>query len=361
MPSRMPFRLRKASSICRARPCLVRQRRWATTATSITPAPAIDQGFSSTPPVSRFPSTQPPSHKPPEFRKSQLHRQYTSLLRSTPLTLLFQHNNLRSTEWMSVRRELAHALRKVDEAGAPEAAHGEAAGSATAGAAAMADGIKLQIIQAGIFAAALRVVEYYRPEDGRPLETHETHAATPSSAATKPNSHGRHDESVFTHGLSRAAHEAVASKKVAHALTPLLSGPLAVLTFPAVSPAHLKAALSILAPRAPAFPAPSRRSSPAYHEPAVQSGVQKLMLLGARIEGTVFDGEGARWVGGIDGGLDGLRAQLAAILQGVGASLASTLDSAGNSLYFTLEGRRVMLEDDAQEAPGLEATDETRS
>ena len=62
----------------------------------------------------------------------------------------------------------------------------------------------------------------------------------------------------------------------------------------------------------------------------------------------MFDIEGTKWVGGIDGGLDGLRAQLVGLLQGAGAGVANVLESAGRSLYFTMEGRKSMLEDEAK-------------
>ncbi len=58
--------------------------------------------------------------------------------------------------------------------------------------------------------------------------------------------------------------------------------------------------------------------------------------------------EGTKWVGGIEGGMDGLRGQLVAILSSVGAGVTNTLESAGRSLYFTVEGRRGMLEDEAK-------------
>lgn len=80
----------------------------------------------------------------------------------------------------------------------------------------------------------------------------------------------------------------------------------------------------------------------------MQAGLQKLFLLGARVDGGVFDLEGTRWVGSIDGGIDGLRSQLVQMLQGFGAGLASTLESAGKSLYFTMEGRRNMLEEEGR-------------
>jgi large subunit ribosomal protein L10 len=239
--------------------------------------------------------------------------------------LLFQHNNIKSSEWIGIRRELMFALQKVDALRAAEGFDDPTGG--------LAEGIKLQTIQTGIFAAALKITEYYDPIKG---------SFIPSTLSGPPN------EPILTHTLSRTAHEAVAKKKLTHALAPLLSGPLVLLTFPTVSPQHLKAALSILSPSAPDFPAPPRRTNPGYHDPTVQNGVAKLLLLGARIEGKVFDADGTRWVGGIEGGIEGLRAQLVAILQRVGAGLTGVLEGAGRSLYFTVEGRRGMLEDEGK-------------
>lgn len=252
--------------------------------------------------------------------------------------LLFQHNNLKSTEWMGIRRELVSALRKVDSAR-------EAAGKGDAN---LADGIKVQMIQTGIFAAALRVVEYFHPDLQRQAKT--PHPSDPGTLSSNPlpNTLPPPNDATLNHGLSRAAYEAVVSKKLSHALTPLLSGPLVLVTFPTVSTEHMKAALSILAPSAPTFPAPTRRANPGYHDATVQSGLQKLLLLGARVEGKVFDLDGTRWVGAIEGGLDGLRGQLVAMLEGVGAGVTSTLESVGRSLYFTIESRRGMFEDEAK-------------
>lgn len=235
---------------------------------------------------------------------------------------------------MGIRRELMSALQKVDNARATEGR----------GDANLAEDIRIQIIQTGIFAAALRVVEYFRP------------ALQPDAEAQHPSHHAAHssaslpspDDPRLTHGLSRPAHDAVVNKKSAHPLSPLLSGPLVAVSFPTVSPQHLKAVLSILAPSPPSFPAPSRRANPGYYDLTVQSGLQKLLLLGARVEGKVFDVEGTKWVGGIEGGMDGLRGQLVAILSSVGAGVTNTLESAGRSLYFTVEGRRGMLEDEAK-------------
>ncbi|KAK5120996.1 hypothetical protein LTR85_005780 [Meristemomyces frigidus] len=312
------------------------QCRHASLASATTPAPPIEQTIAAVPPISRYPPTQPPSYKPPEFRKSQLHRVYQSTLRSSPLILLFQHNNLKATEWSGIRRELSAALKKVDDDLAKNAGDSAYIGS----------GMKLQIVQTGIFASALKVVEFWDPKFEPEAPT--THPADPQTASstsiedTKPVA----SDPGFKHGLSKQAY--LATKKnqaLRHGLEPLLSGPLALLTFPDVSPQHLKAALSILSP-GPDFPAPKRRVNPAYHEKAVQDGLQKLMLLGARVECKVFDTQGARWVGSIEGGLGGLRAQLVAMLSGIGAGITNTLEAAGRSLYVTVEGRRGMLEEE---------------
>ncbi|KAF2255649.1 hypothetical protein BU26DRAFT_512616 [Trematosphaeria pertusa] len=307
---------------------------YASLATATTPAPPIEQTIRSTPPVLRYPPTQPPSHKPPEVRKTQLHRQYQSLLKSSPLILLFQHNNVKAVEWMAIRRELAIALQKLEDELAKQGREGTA----------LAEQVKIQVIQTNIFASALRVVEFFQPEEGTMDHAQPpTDPRTPTSAQVPQTTNVPEDER-FTHGLSRRAWEAASNRKLKLELEPLLSGPLAVVAFPTVSPQHLKTVLSILSP-SPAFPAPKRRTNPDYHEPAVQSGLQKLMLLGARVEGKVFDTEGTRWVGGIEGGLDGLRAQLVHVLQGVGGGLASALEGASRSLYFTVEGRRMDMEE----------------
>jgi large subunit ribosomal protein L10 len=250
--------------------------------------------------------------------------------------VIFQHNNLKSTEWMAIRRELDKALRKVDEELA-----------AQSNVERTSEGMKIQVVQTGMFAAAMRVVEFWNPDfsSKAPQISHPTDPATPSSepiaAAT-----GTKEDPAFTHGLSTAAYlTAKKNRKHKHGLEPLLSGPLAVLTFPTVSPQHLAAALKILSP-SPNFPAPRRRVNPAYHEPAVQNGVQKLMLLAARVEGRVFDLDGTKWVGGIEGGLDGLRGQLVAMLSSVGAGVTSAVEAATRSLWMTVEGRRLMLEEE---------------
>lgn len=220
---------------------------------------------------------------------------------------------------MSIRRELASALRKIDARRAKD------------GHEALADKIKMQVIQTNIFASALRIVEFFHPEQLVP-----------------PQSSGEASDELLTHGLSSYAYQVANQRKLKLELDPLLSGPLAVVSFPAVTPQYLKAVLSILAPSKPDFPAPSRKANPDYYELSVQAGLQKLMLLGARVEGRVFDVDGVKWVGGIPGGVDGLRAQLVQMLQGIGGNLTGALEGASRSLYFTLEARKMDMEEAAK-------------
>lgn len=283
----------------------------AATATAISPTSSIEHMNFSPPPIIKHNPTQPPSFKRPEFRRTQLLRQYASLIQSSPLMIFYQHTSLKATEWMGMRRELAIALKKVD-------AQREAKGMDMAS---MADKIRIQVIHTGIFYMALRIVEYYGPKnasgDGRLMEV-----------------------------VSRQAYDAASTHEQKHPLEPLLNGPLALLTMPSVSPEYLKAAFSILSPQAPLFSAPRKRVAPGLYELGVQAGIRKLLLLGARVEGETFDFEGARWVGSIEGGIDGLRGQLVAMLQSLGANVTNTLQSASSNLWLTMESRRSVLEEE---------------
>ncbi|OQE24495.1 hypothetical protein PENSTE_c007G00556 [Penicillium steckii] len=307
-------------------------------APAITPAASIEQMTKSAAPIARTPPSQPPSHRNPEYRRSQLLRAYTSLLRTSPLMVLFQHNNLKSMEWAAIRRELAKALQKVDEKIAAEGRTSPA----------LAPYIKVQTVQTSIFEVALRIVEYFRPNDAAQASGKPPSAVDPitQTSAELPAITPSKDDPALTHDLSRAAHAAVKQMKGRHELSEILVGPIAVLPIPAVSPEHMKAALSILTPKEAGFPAPTRKGNPDYHDPIVQNGLRKINLLAARVDGQVFDIDQTKWVGSIEGGMDGLRSQLVQSLQSMGSSLTSTLDGAGKSLYFTLESRRSVLEDE---------------
>lgn len=304
------------------------------TAVSTVPAFSDAQIKSSRPPLKRYPSNQPPSHRDPKYRKSQRIRSYVSLLQTTPLIILFQHNSLKAIEWTGIRRELTSALRKLDAQLLAQGASQEEL---------IGEYVKLQVIKTTMFEPALRIAEYYRPEEQSQREKLLPALAGIDSVAADPS---------LTHALSESAYQAIQEHKGVHPLTPLLTGSLAILTFPTVSPQHIKTAFSILAPQAPQFPAPPRRLNPSLYELPVQEGLKKLMLLGARIDGQVFDRDGTRWVGSIDGGITGLRAQLVGLLQGFGAGLTQTLESAGRSIWFTMESRRNMLEEEQQGKAG---------
>ncbi|KAJ5388312.1 hypothetical protein N7509_010853 [Penicillium cosmopolitanum] len=314
----MPPRLRVTTFRQRAFQChnvLRIAARSASTAAApaTTPAAPIEQMTKSKAPIARTPLTQPPSHRNPEYRRSQLLRAYTSLLRTSPLLVMFQHNNLKSMEWAAIRRELTKALQKVDEKIASEGRISSA----------LAPYIKVQTVQTSIFEVALRI-----------------------TSAEIPTISGSKDDPSLTHDLSRAAHLAVKHMKGRHELAEILVGPIAVLSIPSVSPEHMKAALSILTPKEAGFPAPTRKGNPDYHDPIVQNGLRKINLLAARVDGQVFDIDQTKWVGSIEGGMDGLRSQLVTSLQSMGSSLTSTLEGAGKSLYFTMESRRSVLEEE---------------
>lgn len=320
--------------------------------------------------IQRHPPTAPPAHKPAFLRKSQLHRQYASLIRSTPLMLLFQHNNLKANEWAAIRRELNLALQKASASSSSPSITPDTPDPATS--------IKLQTIQKGVFGAALRVVEFYKPDAAistssstNPSHQTSTHSDTEPNLSIPPLDQ-RPSLGSHSHSLSRTAYLSTlksgnpkrlkptarwkydprpsAHRKKSTALHKLLHGPIALLKFPTVTPAHLSAALSVLAPTpgaASAFPAPRRRVNPGFYEPAVQGGLGKLILLGARVEGRTMDGEGVRWVGGLakSGGLEGLRSQLVGMLAGVGGGVTGALEGAGKSLWVTMEARRIALEE----------------
>jgi large subunit ribosomal protein L10 len=309
------------------------------TAVATTPAPSDAQIQTSITSLTRYPPTNPPSHRNPAYRKSQLLRSYVSLLQTTPLIVFFQHNNLKASEWVAIRRELAFALRKVDT---------QLAAQGVASEDLLAQYIKLQVVKTNMLEPALRITEYFKP--ALPLEPLGGMASITSEK----------DDPSLTHALSRAAYHSSREHRNKHILTPLLTGSVAILALPRVSPQYLKAALSILSPQpGTLFAAPTRRANPTYHEPSVQDGIKKLLLLGARVDGSVMDMERTRWVGGITGGIDGLRAQLVGMLQGFGASVVQVLESGSRAVWWTMEGRRKMLEE--EQAPKEEAKKEEES
>ncbi|KAK5996612.1 hypothetical protein PT974_01949 [Cladobotryum mycophilum] len=247
---------------------------------------------------------------------------------------LFQHSNLTAVEWAAVRRELKKALAAVPP---PNPIPGVEPLN-------LAPFVQVQVVRTNMLKVALKIVEFYKPE-------------VAAASKTTP----RTTKGPITHDLSDVAYEHIKEAKVPEdssfaQIEPLLIGPLAALVMPAVSPAHLAAALSILAPVPGKFPQPTRKKNPGYHDPICQNGLSKLLLVGGRIEGKVFDQGGVNWVGGINGGLDGLRAQLVAVLQGAGLGITSTLEGGSRSLWLALEGRKIQLEEEANPEPKTESS-----
>ena len=242
------------------------------------------------------------------------------------MILFFQHNNLTAVEWAAVRREVTKALAAVP------VSESVAGGNLRD----IHSQIKLSVLRTNMFDVALKIVEFHNPE---------VSAALPSTPRTS--------KGPLVHDLSDAAYKTIKEMPIppesAYAqIEPLMVGPLAALFVPTVSPVHLAAALSILSPVPGKFPAPKKSKNPGYHEPTCQNALSKLLLVGGRIEGRVFDQAGVNWVGGIESGMDGLRAQLVSVLQSAGLGITSALEGGSKSLWLTLEGRKSQLEDDGK-------------
>ena len=292
MPPRIPLPARAPPAVTLVSYApLMTTRAHAVAATAIYTPPAA-------PAVAHAP-TQPPSHRAAVARKTQLHRTYLSLLRSSPLMLLFQHNNLRATEWTALRRELALALSKI----APKGEADE-----------IARHIKISILRGAVFSSAMRVAEFYDPKVDRKQ-----------------------------HGTSREAYE-ISKRHKKHPLDPLLTGPVGVVIFPAVSPVHVNTVVDIMFPTGRAVKG---------MDPAAVSGLQKLVLLAARVdghvaagklgEGRVLDSSMVRWISGLPG-LPELRAQLAGMLQNAGgAALVRNLEAIPVSIVRTVDAHRKVL------------------
>lgn len=123
----------------------------------------------------------------------------------------------------------------------------------------------------------------------------------------------------------RSSHEAdpalhkntIKNKSVVHPLLPLLSGPTAIITIPTCDPTVVEKVLKVL-----------------------KLQQEKLILIGARIESSVFDVDQVDHFKTLPT-KDQLQAQLAGLLTILGgAGLVRTLESASSHLYLTLDQRR---------------------
>lgn len=244
--------------------------------------------------------------------------------------LMFQTNNLTAVELAAIRRELRAAIAAVPLPASLDPNRPPVD---------IAPGVLFQVVRTRMLSQALKIVEFYDPAS----------VDVPSSIDKKDKRGYKHDLSLAAYEAVKAADENIPADSLYAELAPVVVGPMAIVTFPAVSPQHLAAALSVLSPSPPAYPPPSRKKNPGYWDPTAQSALQKLLLVGGRVEGKSFDNDGVRWVGSIEGGLDGLRAQLVGMLQNAGLGLTSVLEGASKSLWLTVEGRRTMLEDAEKE------------
>jgi len=177
----------------------------------------------------------------------------------------------------------------------------------------IANNIQINVIRGAVFSTAMRVAEYYDPNGGK------------------------------QHGTSKEAYEMTKRRKK-HPLAPLLSGPVGIVTFPAVSPPHIKAVVDIMFPEGRAVKG---------LDPLAASGLQKLVLLAARVDGHVASGDlgngrvlddsMVRWVAALPG-FEALRGQLVGMLQSVGgADLVRSLEAIPISAVRTIDAHRKVL------------------
>lgn len=221
--------------------------------------------------------------------------------------LVFQHNNFRAIEWTALRRELRTALTKLEP---------------TSNLAALT---QITLIQPSLFSSALRVAEGF----------------------------DKMHREVGLAGTSKEAYESTLHLKGELPLSTLLTGPAGTLNFPTVSPTALKTVMDIM------FPVKGHKRG---MDPLAVSGLQKLVLLGARVdghvaggrigEGRVLDGEQLRYLAGLKS-VEEMRGELAAILQSIGGGeLVRSLGSVGLGMVRTVDARRKMMDEEANGVNG---------
>ncbi|GHJ84676.1 hypothetical protein NliqN6_1078 [Naganishia liquefaciens] len=204
-------------------------------------------------------------------RKAILYQSYTHILDHTPAILLFQPNNLTSAELAAIRRAIAEISSSTSQASSPIGNDSTAA--------------TLLTVRTGILSAVI-------------------------------NARNDHSRAQST------------------ALQSLLSGPLALVTLPQFSPAHITKVLTAINKALNLRPAPATRAGTALPVNA------RMMLLGG-----IFDGqhiasapEIVQHVSRLPE-LDTLRAQLVGLLGAAPAQLVGALQSAGGGgLVRTLKG-----------------------
>ncbi|KAF3160568.1 hypothetical protein TWF106_003798 [Orbilia oligospora] len=268
-------------------------------------------------------SNQPPSHRPYNSRQTLLHRTYISLLRATPLMVVFQHNNLRGSELVAIRRDLRVAMQNVDAqvAASQPAPIPDEDGNIPPEPRPVGEQVKMVVVNTELFSAALRVAEYL-PKD----------AKVGSSSGPE-------------------AYDMTLQYRGSHPMEALLVGPVGVIQFPTVSPPHILAVLNLLFPEKATF----KKGT----DPLFISGVSKMLLLGAKVDkvgGQTIDTAALKHITNL-GDLPTLRGQLLGLMQSAGAGLVATLQSPSKALWVTMEGRRKMLDPDSQKSAEEESSD----
>ncbi|KAK6531452.1 hypothetical protein TWF281_008256 [Arthrobotrys megalospora] len=261
-------------------------------------------------------SNQPPSHRPYNSRQTLLHRTYISLLRSTPLMVVFQHNNLRANELVAIRRDLKFAMANVDAqvAASQPAPIPDEDGNVPPQPRPVGEQVKIMVVNTELFSASLRVAEYL-PKDSK------------VGSSSGPE-----------------AYDMTVQHRGSHPMEALLVGPVGVIQFPTVSPPHLLAVLNLLFPEKATF----RKGT----DPLFISGVSKMLLLGAKVDkvgGPTIDTGALKHITSL-GDLVTLRGQLLGLMQSAGAGLVATLQSPVKALWVTMDGRRKMLDPESQKS-----------
>ncbi|KAF3918446.1 hypothetical protein ABW21_db0202212 [Orbilia brochopaga] len=255
-------------------------------------------------------SDLPPSHRPYNSRGNLLHRSYISLLRATPLLVIFQHNNSRATELVSIRRELRTAMANVDAmvaASRPPPVPRED-GTVRPQPRPVGEQVKMTVMNTAVLKAALRSAEFLSKD-----------AEVRSSSSPE-------------------AYDLTLQYTDVHPLSTVLIGPTGVIQFPEVSPPHLLGVLNLLFPEKFTF----RKGT----DPGFISGVQKLVLLGAKVDkigGATIDTDALKHITTL-GDLTTLQGQLLGVMQSAGGSLISMIQSPARGLWFVMDGRRKMLD-----------------
>ncbi|KAL8287110.1 hypothetical protein RQP46_004116 [Phenoliferia psychrophenolica] len=223
-------------------------------------------------------------------RKTLLFNQTSLLLQSSPVVLFLRPGDFSAQEW----RNLRAAIANIPSAPSPSSASSAASSSTPSAFDTPSPALKLTVLRPGLLPALLRS------------------SAFPSSM---PTSH-----------ISTASH---------------LSGPLAVLTAPALHPPTLSAILNILttfslspSPNAPPVD-PKAKVAPIV--------VERLELLSSVVEARAFSPVETKHVGTLPP-LDILRSQIVGLLSSPASRIVGVIGERARTVGRTVEGFKLGLE-----------------